>query len=287
MLSTDTRYKAVDFVPTYTGRAIYPFDPSRGDGFSVIDIAHHLANQCRYTGAADPFYCTAQHSCILFDYVKVKRSGSPLDCLQILMHDSAEAYLVDMPRPIKQYMPEYRKWDHDLTMRIRAWLGLGDIAIPEWQDEVDSRIIVDERKRVMRNAIEHGPSWQLDREPLGVDIVDVWTPQMAEQQFLMRFSECSLAHYGSFKYLRSGWGVPTHSTYTPDFRTRGSDVTQRGDAEPRTITDLLEVDILGGVGRVALRTPDGMMIRDPEAGSFPRPAWGFIHGNFELLTQGA
>ena len=44
--------------------------------------------------------------------------------------------------------------------------------------------------------------------------------------------------------------------------------------------------MLGGVGRVALRSPDGMMIRDTRAGTFPRPAWRWIHGSFDLVAPG-
>lgn len=288
MLPTDTAYKAVEFMPTFTGRAIYPHGAKMGlNKYSIIDIAHHLSNQCRYAGASAAFYSTAQHSCILHDHVKMKRGGSPLDCLQILMHDSAEAYIHDMGRPLKQYLPLYREWDHNLTMDIRKWMGWQDLPIPAWQDEVDTRIILDEQAAFMRNRAPDCPEWPDTHygEPLGV-LIEPWTPTMAEQQFLMRYCESAMHVYGDFQYMRSGWGVPTHSKYIPDFKTRSTDIERRGPQDPITVTDLIEVDIRGGVGRVVLRTPDGMMIRDPEAGSFPRPAWEFIHGKFELLKQG-
>lgn len=281
MLSTETAYTCVDWVPTYTGRGVNPRDP-KPETFSIIDIAHHLSNQCRYGGATSQHYSTAQHCCALADYVQKERKGTPLDCLQILMHDSAEAYLVDIPRPVKQFMPEYRLWDHRLTMVIREWLGLGGVPIPDWQDEVDSRIIGDEKAQLMSDSVV---DWDLTGKPLGIKI-EPWGPRFAEQQFLARYATFSSKVHGSFQYLRSGWGLPTNSKYQPDFRTAGSDVTQRGSSEPRTITDLIEVDIRGGVGRVVLRSENGMMQRDTEAGSFPRPAWEFIHGKFELTGQG-
>lgn len=281
-LPTDTTYHAVSFVPTFTGRAFYPLAP-RVEDLSIIDIAHHLSNQCRYSGAPITTYNTAQHSCILADYAEKEKKATPGECLEILLHDGAEAYLVDVPRPIKQYLPDYRKWDYNITMCIREWLGMKDKPIPSWQDEIDSRIIADERAQIM---FDQALDWEHAAEPLGVTI-EPWGSRFSEQQFLMRYATYSSRHYNSIQYLRSGWGIPTHSVYTPDFRTRGSDIAQYGEqTDPNTVTDLLEVDIRGGVGRVAIRSPDGMLVRDRSAGKFPRPAWAFIHGKFELTGQG-
>jgi hypothetical protein len=277
-LDTDTAYKAVDYIETYTGRMFFPLAPKPED-VTVIDIGHHLSNQSRYSGATEWFYSTAQHCCLLYDFVERQMGGSPLDCYQILHHDDAEAYLVDMPRPVKQHMPQFRVWDRAIQMAVRSALGIGDVPIPTWQDELDSRIIVDERAQVMSDS---GNDWKHDLEPLGI-VIDPWTSTFAEQQFLMRHAISSYRIFGSYQYLRSAWGVPTLAKFTP-FRTEGSDVAQYGDADPRIVTDLMEVDIRGGVGRVAMRSPNGMMVRDTRAGLYPRPAWRWIRGNFELVS---
>jgi|SRR5579864_100941 len=281
-LDTDTAYKAVDFIETYTGRAFYPLAP-RVEDVTIIDIAHHLSNQCRYSGATKWMLSTAQHCCLLYDYVRNIYKGSWLDCLQILIHDGAEAYLVDMPRPVKQHMPEFRVWDRNIQMVIRSWAGLADVPIPKWQDELDSRIIVDERAQVMSESTN---DWQHDLEPLGIRITP-WTPVQAEQQFLMRYAQCTHRIFGKHQYLRSAWGIPTISHYKPaDFKTGGSDVVQYGDTDTKILTDLMEVDFRGGVGRVAVRSPDGMMVRDTDAGTFPMPAWKWVRGEFELTEPG-
>ena len=280
-LDTDTSYKAAEFIETYTGRMFMSLHPDPKD-VTIIDIAHHLSNQCRYSGATAWIYSTAQHCCLLADYIQ-KNGGTALDCLQILMHDAAEAYLVDIPRPIKQYMPEYRKWDKAINNAIRTWLSIGDLPIPSWQDEVDSRIIMDERAQVMSDS---GNDWSHNLEPLGVEIAP-WMPPMAEQQFLMRYAMYTKSVFGTHQYLRSSWGLPMGCVYKePSFKTLGSDIAQKGAVDPRMITDLVEVDIRGGCGRVALRSPDGMMVRDTNAGRFPRPAWKWLHGSFELAAPG-
>ena len=276
--ATDTSYKAPAFIETYTGRAFWPLEPKVED-VSIIDIAHHLSNQCRYSGATESFYCTAQHCCLLENYA-AKKNASVLDRLQILTHDAPETYLVDIPRPVKQFMPEYRKWDHQINVVVRSWLGLDGVPIPSWQDEYDSRIVVDEHEQALSNSLDWGHD---ARNPLGIAI-SPWSPKVSEQQFLMRYADLMLKLTGRHQYLRSGWGVPTHAMFKEfPFKSESSDMPE-GPTDERVITDLMEVDIRGNVGRVRLRSPNGMLIRDTRAGSYPRPAWKFIHGKFELLT---
>lgn len=280
-LETDTAYKAVDYIETYTGKAFFPSNP-RVEDVTIIDIAHHLSNQCRYSGATAWHYSTAQHCCLLATYAEYGLKATPLDCLQMLIHDAAEAYLVDLPRPIKQHMPEFRVVDCNIQTAVRKWLTLDTVSLPSWQDELDSRIIVDERAQVMSDS---GNDWKHDLVPLGIEIAP-WEPYVAEQQFLMRYANYSQKVFGSHQYLRSGWGIPLDAKFTDahSFRTAGGDLPSSGEFDPTIITDLKEVDLRGGVGRVAMRSENGMMIRDTNAGRFPRPAWKWIHGKFLLTT---
>lgn len=282
-LPTDTKYAAPEFIETYTGRAFYPLRP-RVEDVTIIDIAHALSAQPRYSGHTQRPYFTAQHCCLLFDYV-MGNGGSPVDGFQILLHDSAEAYLVDIPRPVKQFMPEYRKWDWGVTMAVRRWAGLEKIDIPGWQDELDSRIVTDERTQLFSDS---GLDWHHGaREPLGIKI-EPWSPIECEQQFLARYAQTALQLFGSPQYLRSGWGAKIAAKLRPaDYRTRGGDTLRYGDGSiSERPVDLLEVDIRGGVGRVALRSEDGMMLRDTSAGPMPAPAWRWAHGEFILTEAG-
>jgi len=268
VFSTDTAYRAAEFIETYTARAFYPLNPDPA-AVDIIHIAHALSNQCRYGGAVDVFYSTAQHCCLLADYTAKVLRGTSLDCLQILIHDAPEAYLVDVPRPVKQYMPEYRKWDHDIMDVIREWLSISEIAIPPYQDEIDSRIIIDERASLKAYS---GLDWGCNLEALCVEIVP-WVPRYAEQQFLMRYTAWTNAVFGSPQYMHEGWG--------DDPRLQASYHDTASDSA--VIGDLIEVDLRGGVGRVKLRSPDGMLIRDTSAGRIPRPLWKWVHGKFTLI----
>src|ERR1017187_1510053 len=181
-LPTDTAYRAVDFIETYTGRAFYPLALNI-EGLTILDIAHALSNQCRYSGHVRFFFPTAQHCCLLAEWL-VNRGGSALDALQILMHDAPEAYLVDVPRPIKQFMPQYRIWDFKINNVIREWMGGKFLPIPPFQDELDSRVIVDERAALFSAS---GLDWGHKLEPLGVRI-EPWSPEHAEKQFLLQYA---------------------------------------------------------------------------------------------------
>jgi hypothetical protein len=266
-LPTDTRYKAATFIETYTGRAFWPLNPSI-DALSIIDIAHALSNQCRYTGHVRYFYSVAQHCCLLSKWV-ADHGGDALTCLQVHMHDAPEAYLVDIARPVKQYMPEYRVWDHKINDVIREWMGWKDLPIPGIVDDLDSRIIVDERAQLM--SPEQKNDWGHRLKPVGVKI-EPWSPVQAEQTFLMQYAAYSKEVYGTHQYINHAWGIPIKV-----FFETISDV--------REPTDIMEIDIRGHVARVRVRDSDGILVRDPAGGAHPRVQGEWMHGRFEVQER--
>ena len=84
---------------TRSGRIFYPLDP-RPQDVDLGDIAHALANKCRFTGHTEPFYSVAQHSLLVCHILGALRAD-PLTRLWGLLHDAAEAYLPDVAAPIK------------------------------------------------------------------------------------------------------------------------------------------------------------------------------------------
>ena len=84
----------MNLMQTYSGRRIdrFDLDPARVD---IVDIAHSLANTCRFGGHCREFYSVAEHC------VRVSSVVPKTDALWGLMHDAAEAYIGDIPTPIK------------------------------------------------------------------------------------------------------------------------------------------------------------------------------------------
>lgn len=66
----------------------------------IEDIALGLSNACRFVGQCRPRYSVAQHSVLMSRLVE-RDSGMPALAFAALMHDASEAYLTDLPRPLK------------------------------------------------------------------------------------------------------------------------------------------------------------------------------------------
>jgi hypothetical protein len=177
------------WMETYTGVRFFPLEPRAADVRSV-DIAHSLSNQCRYAGHSRFNYSVAQHSVLLCDWVL--RNGNPADphetmlggyAFTALMHDCAEAYLCDLPRPIKYRSPEFLKMEAELERVVFPVFNL-EYPIPPWMKAIDSRIVVDEREQVTSRS---GHEWSTDGlKPLGIRIRR-WSNRKAERKFLQRF----------------------------------------------------------------------------------------------------
>lgn len=72
----------------------------REDEVFIEDIAHHLGGIGRYTGACSNLWSVGAH-CIEVSRRIEQAGGTRVEQLQGLLHDASEAYLVDIPRPIK------------------------------------------------------------------------------------------------------------------------------------------------------------------------------------------
>jgi len=103
-----------DHIRTFTGIYINPFTPD-SDKICIEDIAHALSQIPRFGGHLPGFYSVAQHSIEVSYQVKDKLTG--------LLHDASEAYLYDIPKPLKFRMPEYIKAEKRLMALISDKFG--------------------------------------------------------------------------------------------------------------------------------------------------------------------
>lgn len=82
------------FIVTRSRQKVFYECPS---GLGIGDIAGALSNICRFNGHTDKFYSVAAHSMLVADKVP----GGPETKLIALLHDAAEAFVGDMPSPLK------------------------------------------------------------------------------------------------------------------------------------------------------------------------------------------
>lgn len=106
-----------DHIRVRSGIYVNVMDP-KPDMITIEDIAHALAHQCRFSGHLPKFYSVAQHSVLCSEYVTFKR-----DKLAALLHDASEAYLVDIARPVKNNLSNYKEIEDKFMHVIAAKFG--------------------------------------------------------------------------------------------------------------------------------------------------------------------
>lgn len=167
------------WLQTFSGRQYFPLAP-RPEDVDIVDIAHHLSMQCRFSGATRFHYSVAQHS-ILVSY----ECDTP-DALRGLLHDASEAFLVDVPAPIKGDLGRYKEIEAlNQTAILTALLGTEEAARPQPASvtHADLVLLATEKRNLM--APEPAP-WIALPPPMDARI-EMITPWQAEWRFLYRY----------------------------------------------------------------------------------------------------
>lgn len=178
LVTAEATWARGDWMQTFSGRRFYPLSP-RPDELEPADIAHALSLLCRYGGHVDRFYSVAEH-CVL-----MSQAVAPANALAALLHDATEAYVVDVPRPLKRQLPGYREIEEQVWFAIAHRFRL-DFELPAEVHEADNRILVNERAALLSNA----EAWaSIDGlEPLPV-VITGWAPAEAERRYAARLAE--------------------------------------------------------------------------------------------------
>lgn len=111
-------------IRTFSGLYVNPLQ-LRAVDIRIQDIAHHLSQICRYTGACPHFYSVAQHS-VYVSSLMWGEYGTPEAAMAGLLHDAAEAYFNDLASPVKHdpRMKWYRDLEHEATLMIFNHYGV-------------------------------------------------------------------------------------------------------------------------------------------------------------------
>lgn len=167
-----------DWMQTYTGRKFWPLDP-RADDIVGLDIAHSLSMQCRYAGHCNHFYSVAEHSVLVSTVIE------PRFALYGLLHDAPEAYLVDVPRPVKPYLTGYAEAEDRVWRAVCEAYDLD----PDNRDAIeaikraDNAVLAAEQPILMPNPPE---PWPLP--PPATVTIRAFAPEAAKQVFSARLA---------------------------------------------------------------------------------------------------
>ena len=171
------------YIQTVSGRWVNPFEPDPAQ-LDETDIARALSNLCRFGGHSRVFYSVAQH-CVIVSRVVEQRGGDVEDVFAALMHDASEAYLGDMPHPLKHRSPlgaAFKEAEDHLERALQEHFaikpGVADIK------RADRALLATER-RAFSDERWHWPELE-GVEPLDLKLTAM-SPDEAERAFMARY----------------------------------------------------------------------------------------------------
>lgn len=170
----------MSFIITRSGKHVnfVATDPSQID---IDDIAEGLSKECRFGGHCEGFYSVAQHS------IHVANMLPPELRLEGLLHDATEAYMRDIPSPLKDLVSDYIALEHKLDLVIRAKYGL-----PAKRSEAVKVADLIALATEKRDFLSWAPEWPMLRgiTPTPRPLTP-WNWEYAKRKFLELFTELS------------------------------------------------------------------------------------------------
>ena len=169
-----------DWMQTISGIKFWPLDP-RIEEINLNDIAHALSMICRFNGHCSKFYSVAEHSVLVSKIIDKNYAKWGL------LHDASEAYIADIVRPAKRFMPEYKKIEKNLMRVIYQRFDLNIDDEPKELKKADTDVLVCEAKQLMHSTEE----WNLPSTDTQVH-VQCLLPSDAKSDFLSRAKELGI-----------------------------------------------------------------------------------------------
>lgn len=197
-------YDSTAFSVLASGNEVELDEPDPTD-VEYADVERGLAQTNRYNGQTEPLQTVAHHS-VLVSRVAEERGLDERVQLYALLHDAAEAYLGDLPRPTKNlvdgdFMARYERAEEEMLDAIHAAFGLDAVPGPrpaerEAIDRIDKQVALAEGYglggaeigRVVEEAMDDSTWERSTEEVLAEDWVDEieWDRGVEESRRMFR-----------------------------------------------------------------------------------------------------
>lgn len=165
-------------IETYTGGSFDLFAPDPED-VRLLDIAAGLAHICRFGGHSTEFYSVAHHSIHVSQELP---DNNPRLELIGLFHDAGEAYIGDIPRPLKTEHELFEDMENQILEAVWESFGIEAPTDNEWKTVMaaDDRLLRFEANNILQNGEWAGRSPDLGYELTSSSIASI------REQFLSR-----------------------------------------------------------------------------------------------------
>jgi hypothetical protein len=127
----------------------------------IEDIFQSLSRKPRWNGHQKYNYSVIQHSYEMYKYLR-SAGASDVECHWALLHDAAEAYVGDIPSPVKKGLVGYDQIENRILECIALRFGLPPLDTCPIVKEIDVRIRVNEYETCVNEEL---PEW-CKAEPL-------------------------------------------------------------------------------------------------------------------------
>ena len=200
-----------DWIQSASGKVVTPLN-LRPEQVNIHDIAHALANKCRYTGHTREFMGVGQHCLFGSELI------DPKFALTFLLHDASEAYLPDIATPIKPHVHVKRTIPGSVVSETISWkqleaehiavighaLGIPDLLVGTESAEVkhmDQLMLAWEQRDLLGKPPRPWfPPGYLPAPPARELIV--MSPPEAERLYLYRYYQLRNEPHISVRYAR-------------------------------------------------------------------------------------
>lgn len=184
---------------TVSRQRFHPLDP-RPEEIRIEDIAHSLALQTRFGGHVPEPYSVAQHSVHVSERAEratlvwpgwveepeeTRREHALHAARWGFLHDASEAYLVDVPRPLKRQLQGYKEMEDRITAVIAERFGLVGTRPGPMVKRADEELLATEGRDLFAGGHD---TWNLGADPLPDLVIRPWPWRYAKRAFLARFA---------------------------------------------------------------------------------------------------